>query len=122
MEKGWSLEYDMTLHHCQLHLFHWSCCFLLLLQTQSSHFLCHCYFLPQTFHYLMNHLTLKGQGSDLGLHSLVMGFQLHPERMEAIHKQSQLHIDQWSMTGFAHLNSHNLSHPYLSSGLGLVVN
>lgn len=73
-------------------------------------------------HYLRNHLTLKGQGSDLGLRSLVMGFQLHPERMEVIHKQSQIHIYQWSMTGFALLNCHSLSHLYLSSGLGLVVN
>lgn len=73
-------------------------------------------------HCLMNHLTLKGQGSDLGLRSLVMGFQLHPERMEVIHMQSLLHIYQWGMTGFALLNFHSLSHLYLSSGLGLVVN
>lgn len=73
-------------------------------------------------HYLMNHLTLIGQGSDLGLRILMMGFQLHLERMEVIHMQSQLHIYQWSMTGFALLNSHSLSHLYLSSDLGLVVN
>lgn len=122
MERGWSLEYDKTLHHYHLHLSHWSYYFPLLLLIQSSHFLCHYCFLPQMLHYPMNHLTLKGQGSDPGLRSLVTGFQLLPERMEVIHKQSQLHIYQWSMTGFALLNSHSLSHPYLSSGLGLVVN
>lgn len=73
-------------------------------------------------HYLMNHLILEEQGSDLGLRSLVMGFQLHPVRMEVIRKQSQIHRYQWSMTGFAHLNSHNLSQQYQSSGLELVVN
>lgn len=119
MERGWSLEYDKILHH-YLHLSHCSCYFLLLL-IQSSHFPLHYCFLPQMLRYLMNHLTLKVQGSGLGLRSLVMGFQLHPKRMEVIHKQSQLHIYQWSMTGFALLNSHNLSHLYLSSNLGLVV-
>lgn len=122
MERDWSLEYGKTLHHYHLHLSHWPCYFPLLLLTQSSHFLCHCCFLPQMLHYLMNHLTLKELGSDLVLRSLVMGFQLHPERMEVIHKQSQFHIYQWSMTGFALPNSHSLSHPYLSSDLGLVVN
>ncbi len=73
-------------------------------------------------HYLMNHLTLKEQESDLGLHSLVMGFQLRPEMREGIRKQSQLHKYQWSMTGFALLNSHSPSHQYLSSNLELVVN
>lgn len=122
MERGWSLECDKILHRSHLHLSHWSYYFLLLLLTRSSHFLCRYCFLPQMLHCLMNHLTLKEQESDLGLHSLVMGFQLHPERMEGIHKQSQFHRYQWGMTGFAHLNSHSLSHPYLNSGLGLVVN
>lgn len=122
MEKGLSLEYDKTLHHYHLRLSHWSYYFLLLLLNQSSHFRCHYCFLPQMLHYLMNHLILKGQGSDLGLHSQGMGFQLHPKRMEVIHKQSQLHIYQWSMTGFALLNFHSLSHQYPSSGLELVVN
>lgn len=88
---------------------------------QSFHFLHHYCFLPQMLHYLKNHLTLKGQVSDLGLHNPAMGFQLHPERMEVTHKQSQLHIYQSSMTGFALLNCHSLSHLYLSSSLGLVV-
>lgn len=122
MERGLSLEYDKTLRHYHLHLSHWSYYFPLLLLTRCSHFLCRYCFLLQMRHCPMNHLTLKGQGSDLGLRSLVMGFQLHPERMGAIHKQSQLHIYQWGMTGFGLLNSHSLSHLYLSSGLGLVVN
>lgn len=122
MERGSSLEYDKTLHHYHLRLSHWSYYFLLLPPTRSSHSLCRYCFLPQMLHYLMNHLTLKGQGSGLGLRSLVMGSQLHPKRMEVIHKQSQLHIYQWSMTGFALLSSHSLFHLYLSSGLGLVAN
>lgn len=73
-------------------------------------------------HCLTNHLTLEGQVSGLGLHSLAMGFQLHPERMEVIHKQSQFHIDQWNKTGFVLPDFHSLSLQYLSSSLELVVN
>lgn len=122
MGRGWSPEYDKTRRHYLLHLSHWSYYFLLQLLTQSSHSLRRCCFLPQMLHYLMNHLILKGQVSGLGLHILVMGFQHHLERMEVIHKQSQLHIYQWSMTGFALPNSHSLSHQCPSSGLGLAVN
>lgn len=122
MERDLSPEYDKTLHCCHLHLSHWTYYSLLLLLTQSFHFLCRYCCLPQMLRCPMNHLTLKEQGSDLGLRSLVMGFQLHPERMEVIHKRSQLHIYQWGMIGFVLLNSHSLSHLYLSSGLELVGN
>lgn len=122
MGRGWSLEYDKTLHHSLLHLFHLSYHFLLLLLTQSSHSLRRCCFLPLTLHYLMNHLISAGQASDLELRNRVTGFLLHRERMGVIHKQSQLRIYQWSTTGFALLNSHSLFHQSPSSGLELVVN
>lgn len=122
MEKGWNLEYDKNRHHYLLHLSHCSYCFQLLLLTQSSHSLPHCCFLLQMLRYLMNHSILKEQVSDLGLHSQVMGFQRHRERMEVIRKQNQLHICQWSRTGFVLLNSRSLSHLSPSSNLALVVN
>lgn len=122
MGRGWSLEYDKTLHHSLLRLFHSSYHFLRLLLTQSSHSLRRCCFLPLMLHYLMNHLILTGQASDLGLRNRVMGFLPHQERMEVIHKQSQLRICQWSTTGFALLNSHILFHQSPSLGLELVVN
>lgn len=122
MGRGLSLEGDKTLQHCHLHLSHCSYYFPLLLPSQSSHLLCHCCLLLQMLRCLMNRLTLKGQGSDLGLRSLGMGSQLRPERMEEIHKRSQFHIYQWGKTGFALQDSHSLFRPYQSSGLGLVVN
>lgn len=67
-------------------------------------------------HFLMNHLTSEGQVSDLGPRSQARGFLPLPGRREVIHRQSQLRIDQWSMTGFDLLNSHSLSRLYQSSG------
>lgn len=73
-------------------------------------------------HFLMNHLTSEEQVSDQGPRSLVKGFQLRPGKREANRTQNQLHINQLSTIGFGPLNSHSLSHPYLSSGPGLGVN
>lgn len=92
MEKDLSLEYDMMCRRCCPS--HWPGYFLLPLLSRSSRFLCHCCFLHQRHRFLMNCLTLKGQVSDLGLHSLARGFQLRPGRREVIHRQSRLHIDQ----------------------------
>lgn len=122
MVRGWSLEYDRTLHRCLLRPSRWPYCFLLRLLSLSSRYLCRCCFLLQTLHYLMSHWILRGQESDRGLRSPVTGFRLHPEKMEVTHKRSQLHIYRWSMIGFVLLNSRSLSQQYLSSGLGLVVN
>lgn len=121
MERGWSREYDRNLPRCLLHLSRWSYCFPLLLQIRSSRSLRRCCFLPQTLHYLRNHLTLEGQVSDLELRNQVMGCPLHLKRRAVIHKQNQLHTNQWNTNGSAHLNFRNLFQPYQSSSLGLVV-
>lgn len=72
-------------------------------------------------HFLMNHLTSEGQVSDPEPRSLVRGYLPLPGMKEVIHRQNQLRIDQWSMTGFDLLNCHSLSRLCQSSGPGLEV-